>query len=103
MAAGSGNSIELPAGGGAVPRGRYLVAGEVEEFACAAGPAGWRYTGVRRESGRTVDLTLDSRGRPHRVELASPDWVLRGGAAGDTLLWVRRPALGDLPGTDLPG
>jgi hypothetical protein len=77
-----------------VPRGRYLVDGEVEEFACAAGAAGWRYTGVRRESGRSVDLTLDGRGRPYRVEVASPDWVLRGGAAGTSLLWVRRPAAG---------
>jgi hypothetical protein len=83
-----------------VPRGRYLVDGEVEEFACAAGPggAGWRYTGVRRGSGRSVDLTLDGRGRPYRVEVASPDWVLRGGAAGTSLLWVRRPAAGDPPG-----
>ena len=83
-----------------MPRGRYLVGGEVEEFACAAGPAGsgWRYTGVRRGSGRSVDLTLDGRGRPYRVEVASPDWVLRGGAAGTSLLWVRRPAAGDPPG-----
>jgi hypothetical protein len=85
-----------------VPRGRYLVDGEVEEFACAAGAAGWRYTGVRRESGRSVDLTLDGRGRPYRVEVASPDWVLRGGAAGTSLLWVRRPAGGGPTGSGGP-
>ena len=77
-----------------MPRGRYLVGGEVEDFACAAGPAGWRYTGVRRDSGRSVDLTLDGRGRPYRVEVASPDWVLRGGVAGTSVLWLRRPAAG---------
>ena len=83
-----------------MPRGRYLVGGEVEEFACAAGPAGWRYTGVRRESGCTIDLTLDARGRPYRVELASPGWVLRGGAAGTSVLWLRRPAVGQIAGVE---
>src|SRR5437773_1628415 len=77
-----------------MPRGRYLVGGEVEEFACAAGPAGWRYTSVRRASGLSVDLTLDSRGRPYRVELARSGWVLRGGCAGTSVLWLRRPAGG---------
>jgi hypothetical protein len=83
-----------------VPRGRYLVGGEVEEFACAAGPVGWRYTGVRRESGHSIDLTLDAMGRPFRVELASPDWVLRGGWAGTSVLWLRRPAVGQIAGVE---
>jgi len=83
-----------------MPRGRYLVGGEVEEFACAAGPVGWRYTGVRRGPGLSVDLTLDGRGRPYRVELATPDWVLRGGAAGTSLLWLRRPARGEVAGVE---
>jgi hypothetical protein len=69
-------------------RGQYLVGGVPEDFACGAGPAGWRYAGVRAD-GYRVDLTLDAGGRPYRLELASADWLLRGGAAGADLLWVR--------------
>jgi hypothetical protein len=75
-----------------MPKGRYLVGGEVEEFACAAGAVGWRYTSVR--GGATLDLTLDANGRPYRVEMAAGGWVLRGGGAGTSMLWLRRPAEG---------
>ena len=76
-----------------VLRGRYLVGGVVEEFACGAGPAGWRYTGAR-EDGYIVDLTLDAFGRPYRLELIAGGWMLRGGTTGASLLWVRRAAGG---------
>jgi hypothetical protein len=76
-------------------RGRYRVGGAVEEFACAAGPAGWRYTGAR-EDGQIVDLTLDAGGRPYRLELISGGWLLRGGTTGASLLWVRRAADGSV-------
>jgi hypothetical protein len=92
-----------------VPRGTYLhldprtgrqVA--VEEFDCAVGPAGWRYvSGIRGPGGPAgpadqvrVDLTLDGAGRQVRVEVATTDWVVRGGVAGREAVWVRRPAAG---------
>lgn len=77
-----------------MPSGTYLHltdAGPVEErFRCAPAPGGWRYTGTRSD-GLRVDLTVDSRWRQIRVELAAPAWLIRGGLAGGDLLWVRRP------------
>lgn len=77
-----------------MPRGRYLVGGQPEDFHCAAGPAGWRYTGSRTDAGadRTVgtDVTMDSTGRQRRVELRCGEHLLRGGLVGDSeLRWVR--------------
>ncbi|WP_106397586.1 hypothetical protein [Actinocorallia populi] len=68
-----------------MPRGAYLhlSSGVVEEFQCAPGPAGWRYVAPG------VDLTVDSRWRPARLELKTSSWTLRGGSAGRDLLWVR--------------
>lgn len=68
-----------------MPRGAYLhlSSGVTEEFQCAPGPAGWRYVAPG------VDLTVDSRWRPARLELRTPSWTLRGGTAGRDLLWVR--------------
>jgi hypothetical protein len=84
-----------------VPRGSYLhldphdgVPVAVEEFSCAAGPSGWRYAAVLRETaggpetGR-VDVTLDGGGRQVRVELAAGGWLLRGGVAGPETVWLR--------------
>ncbi|GAB2848681.1 hypothetical protein GCM10022221_55060 [Actinocorallia aurea] len=71
-----------------MPRGVYLhtATGAREEFQCAPGPAGWRYV----SSGATrVDLTVDSRWRPARLDLASGASVLRGGCAGREVIWVR--------------
>lgn len=71
----------------------------VEEFSCAAGPAGWRYAAVLRapdgggETGR-VDVTLDGGGRQVRVELLGGGWRLRGGAAGGQTVWLRLPGSG---------
>jgi hypothetical protein len=86
-----------------VPTGRYLhvdpVAGTpvaVEEFSCAAGPAGWRYVAtVHGPDGRQtggIDLTLDGGGRQVRLLVTAGGWELRGGVAGRETLWVRRPA-----------
>lgn len=70
-----------------MPRGSYLFSsGAVEEFSCAAGPAGWRYV----SSG--LDLTLDSLGRQLRVEFRGGGWVLRGGATGAATVWIRTAA-----------
>jgi len=68
-----------------MPRGAYLhlSSGVTEEFQCAPGPAGWRYVAPG------IDLTVDSRWRPARLELRTRTWSLRGGAAGRDLLWVR--------------
>lgn len=68
-----------------MPRGTYLhlESGREEEFQCAPGPAGWRYVAAG------VDLAVDSRWRPARLQVTSGDWTLRGGAAGAELIWVR--------------
>ncbi|UGQ09549.1 hypothetical protein LO772_21750 [Yinghuangia sp. ASG 101] len=75
-----------------------------ERFICAPGPMGWRYTGsglpgpggAGSGSSRTVDLTVDARGRPLRVELVARGWRVRGGTAAVDgaagVLWVRGPA-----------
>jgi hypothetical protein len=86
-----------------VPSGSYLhvdpvdgSASAVEEFSCAAGPAGWRYVAtVRDPDGREIgriDLTLDGGGRQARLVVAAGGWELRGGVAGRQTLWIRRPA-----------
>ncbi|MCQ4085221.1 hypothetical protein NGB36_32855 [Streptomyces sp. RB6PN25] len=88
-----------------MPRGRYSLhdthdhtpLGE-EQFHCATGPSGWRYTARTTDaSGRTtgsVDLTLDDLGRPVRLELHSGDWQVRGTAL-DGVTWVRTDATGE--------
>lgn len=85
-----------------MPNGRYslhdthdhLLLGE-ERFSCAPGPAGWRYVsktyGPGGEVLGTVDLTLDSRARPLRMELRAGGWQVRGGAV-DGVAWVRTAA-----------
>ncbi|MCX4748700.1 hypothetical protein OG455_24805 [Kitasatospora sp. NBC_01287] len=82
-----------------MPNGRYSLhdphdgtpLGE-ERFSCAPGPAGWRYVGKSYAPDGTplgtVDLTLDSRARPLRLELRSGGWQVRGGAV-DGVAWVR--------------
>lgn len=82
-----------------MPRGRYSLhdthdhtpLGE-EHFHCATGPTGWRYTAqtTRPDGGHagSVDLTLDDRGRPVRLELNAAGWRVRA-AALDGLTWVR--------------
>ncbi|MFI9269099.1 hypothetical protein ACIGXM_00015 [Kitasatospora sp. NPDC052896] len=82
-----------------MPNGRYSLydphdrtpLGE-ERFSCAPGPAGWRYVSKTYASGGavlgTVDLTLDSRSRPLRMELRAGGWQVRGGAV-DGVAWVR--------------
>ncbi|WP_035848632.1 hypothetical protein [Kitasatospora azatica] len=82
-----------------MPNGRYshhdphdgTPLGE-ERFSCAPGPAGWRYVSKTYAADGTVlstlDLTLDSRSRPLRMELRSGGWQVRGGAV-DGVAWVR--------------
>ncbi|MGW3486953.1 hypothetical protein [Streptomyces sp. NPDC001054] len=83
-----------------MPRGRYSLHdphdGRLlaeEHFQCAPGPSGWRYvarltTPVGEPDAGSVDLTLDSRGRPLRLELRAGGWQIRGGAL-EGLTWVR--------------
>lgn len=85
-----------------MPNGRYsltdthdrLPLGE-ERFSCAPGSAGWRY--VSKTYGPDgspiggLDLTLDSRARPLRLEARSGGWLVRGGAV-DGVAWVRTAA-----------
>jgi hypothetical protein len=94
-----------------VPSGEYRITAEaglsgalhgiggadvLERFACAPGPAGWRYAATRYEAevgagaevGK-VDVTVDARWRHGRVELRTGAWLLRGGVAGRDVLWVR--------------
>ena len=74
-----------------MPTGAYeLVDGTVERFSCAAGPAGWRYAGSTDRS--RVDVTLDGGGRQVRVELTAGGWLLRGGVAGSSTVWLRSGA-----------
>lgn len=71
-----------------MPSGSYRLAdGTVEEFRCAAGPAGWRYVGTRSD-GLSLDLAVDAAWRPVRLVVSGPV-ELRGGAAGPELLWRR--------------
>jgi hypothetical protein len=82
-----------------MPSGRYSFhdthddtpLGE-ERFSCAAGPSGWRYTAQTFTADGApdgaVDLTLDSRSRPLRLELRRHGWQVRGGALSG-LTWVR--------------
>jgi hypothetical protein len=82
-----------------MPSGRYSFydthdgtpLGE-ERFSCAPGPSGWRYTAqtfaVDGTVDGSVDLTLDSRSRPLRLELKYGGWQVRGGVL-DGLTWVR--------------
>ncbi|MEY9967455.1 hypothetical protein ABIA33_005525 [Streptacidiphilus sp. MAP12-16] len=82
-----------------MPSGRYSFydthddtpLGE-ERFSCAPGPSGWRYTAqtfsVDGTADGSVDLTLDARSRPIRLELRAHGWQVRGGLL-DGLSWVR--------------
>jgi hypothetical protein len=83
-----------------VPQGRYRVAGAagavVERFSCAPGPAGWRYTATREDDdGRpagTLDLTVDLAWRALRLHAQAGGWQVRGGAAGDRVVFRRGDA-----------
>ena len=83
-----------------MPAGRYVLAGPdgpaQERFSCAPGPVGWRYVGTRTESGvsggavaGSVDVTVDARWRPLRVEVRSGAHVVRAGLTAAGLAWVR--------------
>jgi hypothetical protein len=76
-----------------VPRGTYLhlESGVTETFHCAPGPGGWRYV-ASRDDGLAVDLAVDSRWLPVRLELRTRDWLVRGGRTGPELLFLRSPA-----------
>lgn len=87
-----------------MPRGRYSLhdphdhapLGE-EHFHCAPGPSGWRYVSQRITPSGTpagsVDLALDDRGRPIRLELRAGDWQVRAGALNG-VTWVRTDPTG---------
>lgn len=80
-----------------MPTGAYRHQdGTVEEFQCAAGPAGWRYVSTTPD-GR-LDLAVDSRWRQRRVEARVGGWQLRGGVAGPDTVWLRAGAGQDLAG-----
>jgi hypothetical protein len=84
-----------------MPTGRYVLRdlhddtplGD-ERFSCAPGPSGWRYVSTTCASDGTpdgsVDLTLDSLGRPVRLQLRAGAWQVRG-ALVDGISWVRTP------------
>ncbi|WP_431044091.1 hypothetical protein ACQUSR_20790 [Streptomyces sp. P1-3] len=103
-----------------MPRGRYSLhdphdhtpLGE-EHFHCAIGPSGWRYVSQLTAPSPTVppgteaggaaprstpvgsvDLTIDERGRPIRLELHAGGWQVRG-AALDGVTWVRTDPSGE--------
>lgn len=86
-----------------MPRGTYLhlPSGCTETFQCAPGPGGWRYVGSRTD-GLHVDLAVDARWQPARLEVRTAEWLVRGGRTGAELLWLRAPAVGtplDAPST----
>lgn len=75
-----------------MPSGAYRYDdGTTEEFQCAPGPAGWRYVGTTSDGGR-VDVAVDSRWRPARVEMLAGGWRLRGGVSGPDAVWLRAAA-----------
>lgn len=88
-----------------MPRGRYSFhdthdhtpLGE-EHFHCATGPSGWRYTAqtTTPDGGHagSIDLTIDSLGRPIRLELHAASWQVRA-AALDGVTWVRTDPTGE--------
>lgn len=72
-----------------MPGGVYRYAdGRTERFSTVDAPAGWSYVG-ERDDGVRVELTVDSRWRPVRVELSTQRWRVRGGSHGRRLMWVR--------------
>ncbi|MDQ0776817.1 hypothetical protein QF026_005283 [Streptomyces aurantiacus] len=101
-----------------MPRGRYSLHDPhdhtplaEERFHCAPGPSGWRYVSqLTTPSGTapttpggapragtaagSVDLALDDRGRPIRLELHASGWQVRA-AALDGVTWVRTDPTGD--------
>ncbi|MCX4236210.1 hypothetical protein ACH4Y0_23955 [Streptomyces sp. NPDC020707] len=102
-----------------MPRGRYSLHDPhdhtplaEERFHCAPGPSGWRYvsqlttpsgtsSGTPSEGATrtgtpagSVDLALDDRGRPIRLELHASGWQVRA-AALDGVTWVRTDPTGD--------
>ncbi|WP_221352904.1 hypothetical protein [Streptomyces beigongshangae] len=88
-----------------MPRGRYSLHDPhdhtplaEERFHCAPGPSGWRYVShLTTPSGTaagSVDLALDDRGRPIRLELHASGWQVRG-AALDGVTWVRTDPTGE--------
>jgi len=61
-----------------------------ERFRCAPGPAGWRYfseieTSEPVQHRETVDLTVDSAWRPHRLRVDTGEHLLQMAPAGDRL------------------
>ncbi|MDQ1038245.1 hypothetical protein QFZ75_004661 [Streptomyces sp. V3I8] len=88
-----------------MPRGRYSLHDPhdhtplaEERFHCAPGPSGWRYVSqLSTPSGTpagSVDLALDDRGRPIRLELHASGWQIRA-AALDGVTWVRTDPTGE--------
>ncbi|WP_413757518.1 hypothetical protein [Streptomyces sp. MMBL 11-3] len=88
-----------------MPRGRYSLHDPhdhtplaEERFHCAPGPSGWRYVShLTTPSGTpagSVDLALDDRGRPIRLELQASGWQVRA-AALDGVTWVRTDPTGE--------
>ncbi|MEU1084601.1 hypothetical protein ABZ368_30995 [Streptomyces sp. NPDC005908] len=87
-----------------MPRGRYSLHDPhdhtplaEEHFQCAPGTSGWRYVSqLTAPDGAhlgSVDLTLDTLGRPLRLELHASSWQVRG-AALDGVTWVRTDPTG---------
>ncbi len=71
-----------------MPRGTYVHDSEVEErFTCAPDGGGWRYSATRSDGG-TIELVVDGRWRPARLQVTLGDHWLKGGVAGGELLWV---------------
>ncbi len=83
-----------------MPSGTYRYAdGRTERFTTVDAPAGWSYVGERSD-GVAVSLTVDSRWRPVRCEIATQRWRVRGGSLGRELMWVRSAADGVAPAED---
>lgn len=90
-----------------MPRGLYArldpydeTVAAFERFSCAPGPAGWRYTSQVLAADAvtvhgSVDVTVDSLWRPIRMEVRAGGWMVRGGASGREVLWVRSGADGE--------
>lgn len=77
--------------------GAYLLSGHdgpyaLERFTCVETGDGWSYDGVREDPATGAplgSLALRRRGGTVRLHVESGGWVLRGAAAGGTVLWRR--------------
>ena len=82
---------------GLTTSGAYLLSGHdgpyaLERFTCVGDGGSWSYDGVREDPATGVplgSLALRVDGATVRLQVEAAGWVLRGAAAGGSVLWRR--------------